>query len=132
MGKAESKTPADLTLSYLFRGESTLAWFFKDFVGTMANTSPAVSTLRGVDRGVDYYVRLMNNHADLLLGLTLVAGPVMGLMQSAGFVGARTLELEQFTLTDPEYGEQALYARTVRLKGLSLFSGHVRHSLYFL
>ncbi len=56
----------------------------------------------------------------------------MILVQPAFRVGARTLELEKFTLTDPEYGEQALYARTVRLKGLSLFGRHVRHSLYFL
>jgi hypothetical protein len=56
----------------------------------------------------------------------------MILVQTAALVGARTLELEQFTLTDPEYSEQALYTRTVRLKGLSLFGRHVRHSLYIL
>jgi hypothetical protein len=48
----------------------------------------------------------------------------MILVQPAALVGARTLELEQFTLADPEYGEQALYPRTVRLKGLSLGGFH--------
>jgi hypothetical protein len=45
----------------------------------------------------------------------------MILVQPAVLIGTRTLELEQFTLTDPQYCEQALYTRTVRLKGLSLF-----------
>lgn len=96
----------------------------------MTNTGPTVCTLFSAYWGFNHDVCLVNNHEILLLGLAFITRTGMILVQSAVLVGAGTLELEQFTLTDPQYGEQTLYTRAVRLVRLSLFGSHVRHSLY--
>ena len=99
----------------------------------MALAGPAKGTFFCADWGNNHLMCLVDNHASLLLRFAFVARTLVILVQPAFRVGARTLELEQFTLTDPQYCEQALYTRTVRLEGLSLFGRHVRrHSLYFL
>lgn len=99
----------------------------------MANTGPAKGTLFGANWGCDHLMRLVNNHAGLLLGLAFVARTFMVRVQSAVRVGAGSLDIHQLSLTDAQDREQALNARAVRLEGLCFGIFHVRrHSLYFL
>lgn len=83
-------------------------------------------------RRCDHLMCLMNNHAVLLLGFTLVARPIVGSVQTAVGVGAGTLDLQEFPLPDPQHREQTLNARTVRLAGLGVGLFSVRHSCNFL
>lgn len=113
----ESKSPAALTLTFVLLGsECFLAWFFKDCVGRMALADPTKGTLIGADWGNNHLMCLVNNHVVLLLGLTLVARTLMGVVQTAGFVRAGALELQEFSLPNPQYSEQAFYPRATRLE----------------
>lgn len=84
----------------------------------MTNTGPTVAALFSAYWGCDHDVRLMNNHASLLLRLAFVARTLVGSVQAAIRVGAGSLDIHQLSLTDSQDGEQALYTRAVRLVGL--------------
>ena len=71
----------------------------------MTNTGPTISALFSAYWGCDHDVRLVNNHAVLLLGFTFVARTLMGSVQAAVRIGAGSLDFHQLSLTDSKDSE---------------------------